>query len=295
MTLPRELLQTIRDIEIRARKVVNSTFSGEYHSIFKGRGMQFTEVRPYQPGDDIRVMDWNVTARTGEPFIKVYEEERELVMTMVVDLSASGDFGSDTRFKSEIAAQLCATLAFSAIRNNDKVGLIAFTDKVELFIAPKKGRSHALRLIREVLYFRPEGKGTDITVALDYLNRVAKKRSIAFLVSDFRAGGYDKSLKATARKHDLIAVRIVDPREEILPDAGYITLYDPETGERTVVDTSSEKLREEYAATVKYENEFRDKLFYNAGVDQVVIHTHMSYIDPLIKFFRMRERKLTRR
>ncbi len=295
MTLPRELLQTIRDIEIRARKVVNSTFSGEYHSIFKGRGMQFTEVRPYQPGDDIRAMDWNVTARTGEPFIKVYEEERELVMMMVVDLSASGDFGSDAKFKSEIAAQLCATLAFSAIRNNDKVGLIAFTDKVELFIAPKKGRSHALRLIREVLYFRPEGKGTDITVALDYFNRVVKKRSIAFLVSDFRASGYDKSLRATARKHDLIAVRIVDPREETLPNAGYITLCDPETGERIVVDTSNKKLREEYASTVKYENEFRDKLFQSAGVDQVVIHTHMKYIDPLIKFFRMRERKLTRR
>lgn len=286
-----DLPARIREIEIRARKVVNNIISGEYHSIFKGHGMEFSEVRPYQPGDDIRSMDWNVTARYGEPFIKVFHEERELVMTLLVDLSASGDFGSEKRFKSEIAAELCAVLAFTAIHNNDKVGLIVFTDKVELYIAPKKGRTHVLRLIRELLYFRPERSGTDIVSALDYLNKVVRKKSIVFLVSDFMSASYESVLRATAKKHDLIAVRMSDPREESLPETGYIAMRDAETGANIVVDTSDERLRSEYADTVKVENRNRDKMFIAAGVDQVVINTVKSYIEPLIKFFKLREKR----
>jgi uncharacterized protein (DUF58 family) len=255
-------------------------------------GMEFSEVRPYQPGDDLRSMDWNVTARTGEPFIKVYNEERELVLTLLVDLSASGDFGSDIKFKSEIAAELCAVLAFSAIKNNDKVGLLAFTDKVELFIAPKKGRTHVLRLIRELLYFRPEGSKTNIVAALDYLNKVIKKRSIVFLVSDFKALNYEKPLQATAKKHDLIAVRIQDIREEWFPDVGVVALRDAETGARIVVDTSDRVLRKEYETTIRNENEIRDRIFRGAGVDQVIINTGRSYIEPLIKFFKLREKRM---
>lgn len=281
----------IREIEIRARKVVNNIISGEYHSIFKGHGMEFSEVRPYQPGDDIRTMDWNVTARYGEPFIKVFHEERELVMTLIVDLSASGDFGSEHRLKSEIAAELCAVLAFTAIQNNDKVGLIVFTDKVELYIAPKKGRTHVLRLIRELLYFHPERSGTDIVSALDYLNKVTRKKSIVFLVSDFMSQNYESVLRATAKKHDLIAVRMSDPREESLPDAGYIAMRDAESGMNAVVDTSDRRLRAEYAKTIEEENRNRGKMFIAAGVDQVVINIVKSYIEPLIKFFKLRGKR----
>jgi len=286
-----DLPARIREIEIRARKVVNNIFSGEYHSIFKGHGMEFSEVRPYQPGDDIRSMDWNVTARYGEPFIKVFHEERELVMTLLVDLSASGDFGSISRFKSEIAAELCAVLAFSAIKNNDKVGLIAFTDKVELYIAPKKGRTHVLRLIRELLYFRPERNGTNILSALDYMNKVIRKKSIVFLVSDFMSGAYESALRATAKKHDLIAVRMCDPREESLPETGYVAMRDAETGANFVIDTSDRKLREEYSKAIEEENKSRDRMLASAGVDQVVISSDKSYIEPLIKFFSLREKR----
>lgn len=292
MTLPREILSDIRYIEIRARKVVNSLFGGEYHSIFKGRGMEFSEVRPYAPGDDPRVMDWNVTARTGEPYVKVFNEERELTLMLLVDLSASGRFGSGVKFKSEIAAELCAVLAFSAIRNNDRVGLIAFTDRVELYIAPKKGRKHVLRLIRELLYFRPEGRGTDIAVALDYMNGVLSKKSIAFLVSDFRAENYHKQLKATGAKHDLIAVRVRDPREEAIPEMGVIALRDAETGELVHLDTSDKALMDEFETAVRRENEERDRLFRKSGVDQILIDTTASYVEPLVSFFRKREKRL---
>lgn len=286
-----DLPAKIREIEIRARKVVNNILSGEYHSIFKGHGMEFSEVRPYQPGDDIRSMDWNVTARYGEPFIKVFHEERELVMTLLVDLSASGDFGSGDRFKSEIAAELCAVLAFSAIKNNDKVGLIAFTDKVELYIAPKKGRTHVLRLIRELLYFRPERSGTSIVSALDYLNKVITKKSIVFLVSDFMSGNYQSALRATAKKHDLIAIRMSDPREESLPETGLIAMRDAETGANIVIDTSDRRLRAEFAKAIEEENRDRDRILTAASVDQVVISSDKSYIEPLIKFFKLREKR----
>ncbi len=289
---PADLVRRMREIEIKTRKVVSEVFSGEYHSAFKGRGMEFSESRPYQPGDDIRTMDWNVTARAREPFVKVFREERELTLMLLVDLSASGAFGSAEKFKSEVAAEICATLAFSAIKNNDKVGLLAFTDRVELFIAPKKGRTHVLRLIRDILFFEPEGKRTDISFALEHLNMVIKKKAIAFLVSDFRAEGYDKALKATAKKHDLIVIRIVDPRERQLPDIGYITLRDAETGETITVNSSNDTLRKEYEAAVAAETAERDRLFASAGADQVVIQTDRSYIEPLIRFFKIRERRV---
>ncbi len=292
MTIPSDLLRKIRHIEIRARKAVNNVFSGEYHSIFKGRGMEFAEVRPYQPGDDIRSMDWKVTARTGQPFIKVFHEERELTLMLLVDLSGSESFGSVKNFKSETAAELCAALAFSAIRNKDKVGLIAFTDKVELYIAPKKGRAHVLRLIREVLYFQPERKGTDIAAALDYLSNALNKKAILFLVSDFKDEDFEKPLRATARAHDLIAVKIRDPREEALPDVGLITLNDPETGDTVAVDTSSKALRQEYASSVAQDTAELSKLFRGAGIDEIDIRTDQSYIEPLIRFFKQREKRL---
>ncbi len=286
-----EVIQRIRRIEIKTRRVVDNVFSGEYHSAFKGRGMEFAESRPYQPGDDVRVMDWKVTARTGDPFIKVFREEREMTLMLVCDFSGSNAFGSHERFKSEVALDLCAALAFSAIKNNDKVGLIAFTDRVELFIAPKKGRTHVLRLIRELLFYKPASKGTDIGQALEYMNRVIKKRSIAFLVSDFHAEEYKKQLPATAKKHDLVAVRLVDPREETLPDVGYITLKDAETGLPCIVNTSDKKLRDDFQRTIALETKERDKLFASCRVDQVVIRSDRSYIEPLIRFFKERERR----
>ena len=276
--------EKIRQIEIQARKVVNSLFSGEYHSIFKGMGLMFAESRPYQPGDDIRAMDWKVTARSDEPFIKIFHEERELTLTLLVDLSGSGRFGSGGKFKNEAAANLCAALAFSAIRNNDKVGLIAFTDRVELYIAPKKGRTHVLRLIRELLYFKPEGKGTDIACALEFTGRVITKKSIAFLVSDFKDKGYDKAMATIAKKHDFIAVRIFDPLEEALPNVGYVALEDAETGQRAVVNTSDPAIRKKYAEQASSANLKRSRFFAKAGVDEVVVEAGGSYIEPLVKF-----------
>ena len=289
--LSRDFLRKIRQIEIRARRVVDTVFVGEYHSAFKGRGMEYAESRQYQPGDDVRSMDWNVTARAGEPFVKTFQEERELTLILMVDMSASGRFGSREKLKSETATELCAAMALSAIKNNDKVGLIAFTDQVELYIAPKKGRKHVLRLIRELLCFKPRERGTRIGAALDYLNRVAKKKSIAFLVSDFKDFGYEKQLKTSARKHDLIAARIVDRREERLPNVGYIALRDAEVDETVVIDTSSETAREEYRERVEKDVRARDRLFAAAGVDQVVIDTGASYVNPLTNFFKTRERR----
>jgi len=287
----RSLPEKIREIEIRARKVVNSLFSGEYHSVFKGMGLMYAESRPYQPGDDVRAMDWKVTARAGIPFIKVFHEERELTLMLVVDMSGSGHFGSTDKFKSETAAEICAALAFSAIRNNDKVGLIAFTGQSELYIAPRKGRSHALRLIREILYFKPAGKGTNIRAALEFMSRVVTRKSIVFLVSDLKDEGYDKVMAAMARKHDLIAVRVFDQREEILPDAGYINIEDAETGERMVVDTSSPALREEFTKAALDANRRKSRDLAAAGVDEVAVDAGGSYVEPLVKFFKLRERR----
>ncbi|MDH5509322.1 MAG: DUF58 domain-containing protein [Nitrospinota bacterium] len=287
----RSLPEKIREIEIRARKVVNSLFSGEYHSVFKGMGLMYAESRPYQPGDDVRAMDWKVTARAGQPFVKVFHEERELILMLVVDMSGSGHFGSQGKFKSETAAEICAAMAFSAIRNNDKVGLIAFTEQTELYIAPRKGRSHALRLIREILFFKPNGKGTNIRAALEFMSRVVTKKSIVFLVSDLKDEGYDKIMATMSKKHDLIAVRVFDQREVSLPDAGYVTMEDAETGERMVVDTSDPAIREGFAKAAINANLRKSRDLAAIGVDEVAVDAGGSYVEPLAKFFKLRERR----
>ncbi len=289
--ISRELAKKIRLIEIQTSKAVNDVLAGEYHSVFKGRGMEFDEVREYAPGDEIRTIDWNVTARTGRPFVKRYVEERELTVWLMVDLSASGSFGSRVQLKNEVAAELCALLAFSAIKNNDKVGLVVFTDHIELFVAPNKGRSHVLRLIRDLLNFTPQSKGTDIAQALDYLGRVTHKKGVVFLVSDFIASNYQKPLRIVGRRHDLIAVSVADPREATLPDVGLIELEDSETGNRVLVDTSSKRVRSQYAeSAVRRRNDLRE-LFRSLSVDQVEVETGEDYVRDLMLLFRRRERR----
>jgi len=290
--IPREIFKKIRRIEIRTKRLVNDLFSGEYHSTFKGQGMEFEEVRQYQPGDDIRLIDWNVTARTGYPYVKKYREERELSVVLLVDASSSGQFGTRDRFKSDTAAELCALLAFSAIKNNDKVGLIIFTDRIEKFVPPQKGRGHVLRIIREVLYFQPEGTGTDVAGALEYFNRVIKRRSVVFLVSDFLSEGFLRPLQIANRKHDTIAVKITDPRESTFEDVGLIELEDAETSKIILVDTGSGKFRREFAARAEEDNQNLKRSFQLSDIDFINIRTDQSYIVPLIKFFRMREKRL---
>ncbi|MBN1919279.1 MAG: DUF58 domain-containing protein [Verrucomicrobia bacterium] len=290
--IPAEVLKKVRQIQIRTRRTVNDVLAGQYSSVFKGRGMEFDEVRAYQVGDDVRTIDWNVTARTGHPYVKRFVEERELTVILVVDVSASGAFGSTERLKSELAAELCALLAFSAIRNNDKVGLILFTDQVELFVPPKKGKRHVLRVIRELLYFEPARRGTDISMALDYLNRVARRHSVVFLVSDFIAGGYARHLTLANRRHDLVAVAVTDPRELTLPRIGLVELEDAETGEVTVIDTWSRRAVRRYAAAAHAQAEARRRLFARLGIDSIEINTGKPYVPELLKFFRMRERRL---
>lgn len=284
----RELLKKVRQIEIKTRGVVNQIFSGEYHSVFKGRGMEFSEVREYQFGDDIRSIDWNVSARFNHPFVKVFEEERELTVMLVVDFSRSGTFGSVRQTKNEIAAEICAVLAFSAIKNNDKVGLILFTDRIERFVPPKKGRAHILRIIRELVSFEPEGTGTNIRQALEYFNHVTKKRSIAFLVSDFIDEGYDRILRIISRRHDVIAVELADPREERLPDAGLIKLRDAETGAMRWIDSSDPKLRREFERFWQERRTARRSLFVKSRVDAIAIRVDRPYIKPIVDFFQTR-------
>ena len=292
-----ELIRRIRRIEIRTRRLVNDSFAGEYHAIFKGRGLEFDEVRPYQPGDEVRTIDWNVTARTGQLFVKRYIEERELTVMLVVDASASGQFGTVSRFKREIAAELAAVLAFSAISNNDKVGLLVFTDRVELYIAPRKGRRHVLRLIRDLLAFQPTGQGTDLKLALDMLNRVLKRRSIVFLVSDFLAPAesYRSVLQVSNRRHDVIAVTLTDPREQEWPNVGLLALEDAETGRIQWVDTSSRSWRESFTERVNELRLARQRVFRQAKVDRIDITTDAEYVTPLTMFFEKRARRLRRR
>ncbi len=290
--IPKEILKKIRRIEIRTKKLVNDLFSGEYHSTFKGQGMEFEEVRQYEPGDEIRLIDWNVTARTGYPHIKKFKEERELSVVMLVDASSSGKFGTRDRFKSETAAELCALLAFSAIKNNDKVGLIIFTDKIEKFIPPQKGRGHVLRLIREILYFRPQGVATDIGGALEYFSKVIKRKSVVFLVSDFLSEHYLKPLQIANNKHDVIAIKISDPRETTFDNIGLIELEDAETGEVFMIDTGSKEFRREFSARADEDNLALKKAFQLINLDFINIQTDQSYIVPLINFFKMRERRL---
>jgi uncharacterized protein (DUF58 family) len=290
--IPKDVLKKIRRIEIRTKKLVNDLFSGEYHSSFKGQGMEFEEVRQYEPGDDIRLIDWNVTARTGYPHIKKFREERELSVVLLVDASSSGQFGTRERFKNEIAAELSALLAFSAIKNNDKVGMIIFTDSIEKFIPPQKGRAHVLRLIREILYFKPTGRGTDIGGALEYFNRVIKRRSVVFLISDFLSEGFYKPLQIANNKHDIIAVKITDPRETAFDSIGLIELEDAETGEVYMIDTGSKEFRREFAARAQEDTFNLKKGFQLINLDFINIRTDQSYIIPLINFFKMRERRV---
>lgn len=289
--IPKEILKKVKRIEIATRGLVNDVFSGEYHSVFKGRGMEFSEVREYQHGDDIRSIDWNVTARMGHPYMKVFEEERELTVMLLVDVSSSGNFGTYERMKGEIAIEICALLAFSAIKNNDKVGLVIFTDTIEKFIPPKKGKSHVLRVLRELLYHKPEGTQTDISGALEYLNRVSKRRSVVFLVSDFISADYEKALQIANRKHDIVAITVTDPRELNMPNVGFIELEDAETGEVVLVDTTVSQLRTVYAKKASDGVRSREKLFQRINVDHIDIQTDKQYIEPLIKFFRMRARR----
>ena len=290
--ISKELAKKIRLIEITTRRAVNDALGGEYHSVFKGRGMEFDEVREYTPGDDVRTIDWNVTARTGTPHVKRFVEERELTVLLAVDLSASGAFGSRDQLKNEVAAELCALLAFAAIKNNDKVGVVAFTDRVEKFIPPKKGASHVLRLVRDLLNFEPQGRGTDLGAALEYVGRVTRRRSIVFLISDFLAHGYLKPLRLVSGRHDLVAIALVDPREEELPDVGLVELEDPETGERVLVDSSSAAVRSRFQALARVRDKERQELFRSTGVDEIRVLAGEDYVRDLMSFFRKRGRRL---
>lgn len=286
-----ELLKKVRKIEIYTKGLVNHIFSGEYHSVFKGKGMAFSEVREYQFGDDVRLIDWNVSARFNHPYVKVFEEERELTVMLLVDISGSEFFGTVNQMKKDVAVELCAVLALSALKNNDKVGVILFSNKIEKFIPPKKGRIHILHIIRELIDFQATGKGTNLSEGLRFLNNAIKKRSIAFLVSDFLDQGYDDALKIAAKKHDLIAIRLFDPREEELPPIGLLRAVDSESNQPIWIDTSNFKLRQHYYLWWNEQNSNRKKLFQRSGVDFIDIRVDQSYITPLVSFFRLRERR----
>ena len=283
-----DLLKKVRAIEIKTRGLSNQVFSGEYQAAFKGRGMAFAENREYQHGDEVRTIDWNVTARMGRPFVKVFEEERELIAMILVDVSASENFGTQCQLKRQLIAELTAVLAFSAIQNNDKIGVLLFTDRVEKFIPPKKGKSHILRIIRELLDFTPEGTGTDISMALEYLMRVQKRRAITFVLSDFMDDSFDQALSMARRRHDLVALHVFDRHERDLPDLGLVQFADPETGERKWIDTSRKKVREGYAkARRKWENQLNERLT-RCGVDVAHLATGADYVRPLMNLFKQR-------
>ena len=283
-----ELLKKVRKIEIKTRGLSNQLFSGEYHTAFKGKGMTFSEVREYQAGDDIRSIDWNVTARFNNPYVKIFEEEREMTVMLLVDVSASGEFGTQKQLKQELITELCAVLAFSAIQNNDKIGVIFFTDKIEKFVPPKKGKSHILRIIRDLIEFKPEHKKTDVRQALKYLTSVIKKRSIAFVISDFMADNFIDALKIANKKHDLIALRIYDKREMELPDIGLVKFKDAETGVLKWIDTSDKNVRLHYYAAAKKHEDKLKETFNKSGVDSADINTGEPYIKPLSNLFKRR-------
>ncbi len=286
-----ELIKKVRKIEIKTRGISNQLFSGEYHSVFKGKGMTFSEVREYIAGDDIRLIDWNVTARFNHPYVKIFQEERELTVMLLVDLSASQSFGTVNQFKKDLITEICAVISFSALLNNDKIGIIFFTDRIEKYIPPKKGKTHVLRIIRELLEFTPVGRKTNISDALRFFSNVIKKRSISFILSDFIAPEFESALKIIARKHDTIAVKIYDPMEEILPNLGLVQIYEPELDSFRIIDTSDKKIQNQY-------NEWRRNTFINIvemfqrnSVDMIKIRTDESYIAPLRNFFKMRSRR----
>ena len=283
-----ELLKKVRKIELKTRGLSNHIFAGEYHTAFKGRGMAFSEVREYQAGDDIRTIDWNVTARFNNPFVKIFEEEREMTVILMIDVSGSKNFGTQNQMKQELVTELSAVLAFSAIQNNDKIGVIFFSDKVEKFIPPKKGKSHILRIIRELIAFEPQNKGTDIGEALRYFNNVIKKRSVCFVISDFIAEGFDAQLKIANKKHDVVSIRIHDPREEELPNVGIIQMIDAETNQIKWIDTSNKNVRDSYHKNYINTEKTINQLFKSSGVDTIQLRTDKDYIKPLIHFFKRR-------
>ena len=289
--LPKEVIRKIRRIQITTSRLVNESLAGEYHSVFKGRGMEFDEVRAYQHGDDIRTIDWNVTSRTGHPYVKRYVEERELTVMLLIDASASGLFGSSGKVKGEIAAEISALLAFSAIKNNDRVGAMLFTDRIEKFIPARRGSTHVLRVIREVLYHKPEGRGTSVQKALEHLNLVVRKRAVVFLISDLLDQGFEQPLKVANRRHDVVILQIVDPREQELPDVGIVELRDAETGEIVEVDTGIRQVRQAYAANWARDRERLTKLFQSQRMDHVLIDVARPYDMPLVRFFEERARK----
>jgi uncharacterized protein (DUF58 family) len=289
---PADILKKIRALEIKTKGLVQTMFAGDYHSVFKGRGMNFEDVREYQPGDEIRAIDWNVTARLGTAFVKKFTEERELTVVLVVDVSASGNFGSVSQSKRELAAEIACVLAFSAIRNNDKVGLLLFSDRVELFIPPKKGRSHTLRIIREILFFEPAGRGTAPGLALDYLNNVVTRRAVVFFISDFQAGDFSKELAVSGRRHDFIALHIQDQREENLPNIGIITLEDAETGEQIEINTGDRGARARFNALAETQRAELNRTLRRANIDAIALRTGENYLPALRSFFKQRERRL---
>ena len=289
--IPKQILKKVKQVEIRTRGLVNDLFGGEYHSVFKGRGMAFSEVREYQPGDDIRLIDWNVTARNGSPFIKIFEEERELTVYLLVDISKSGEFGSQNQLKQEFGAEIASVLGFSAIKNNDKVGLILFSNDIEKYVVPKKGKSHVLRVIRELLYKTPKGNKTSIKNALDYLLKVAKRKSVIFLISDFIDDDYWASLKVVNRKHDLIGIRLFDPAEKLLPDIGVIKVRDPESGSSFWIDTSNVAEMEKLKTQINSDFDTFNKQAKKIGFDIISVSTNGDFVDPLISLFRRRDKR----
>ena len=291
--ISRELVKKLKKIEIFTSRLANDQLAGSYHSVFKGRGMAFSEVRQYQPGDDVRFIDWNVSARMNDTYVKVFTEEREMTVMLLVDLSASERFGSVDKPKIETVAEVAALLAFSAIKNNDRVGLILFTDRIERYVPPKKGRSHVMRVVTEILNADPEGEGTDLGVALDLLGGIGKRRTVAFLISDFIADQYEKPLKVVSAKHDLIPIQIVDPREDELPDVGLALIEDLETGELVEVDTSDLDVRADYAREAQRQRAAREHLFRRLQLDHVTVSTDRDFVRPLTELFRLRQRRLT--
>lgn len=287
-----EVLKKIRALEIKTKGLVQTIFAGDYHSVFKGRGMNFEDVREYQPGDEIRAIDWNVTARLGTAFVKKFTEERELTVVLVVDVSASGNFGSLSQSKRELAAEVACLLAFSAIRNNDKVGLLLFSDRVELYIPPKKGRSHTLRIIREILFFEPAGRGTAPALALDYLNKVVTRRAVVFFISDFQTGDFSRELSVSGRRHDFIAIHIQDQREELLPNVGIITLEDAETGEQIEINTADRTTRARFSALAEARLVDLNQTLRRNSIDRISLRTGEDYLPALRSFFKQRERRL---
>lgn len=284
----KELLKKVRKIEIKTRRLSDHIFSGEYHTSFKGRGMTFSEVRQYQYGDDVRAIDWNVTAKYNEPYIKVFEEERELTMMLVVDCSGSESFGSKNQLKSEIVTEIAATLAFSATQNNDKIGLILFSDQIELFIPPKKGKSHVLRIIRELIEFQPKSKKTDLSVALKFLSSIQKKKAIVFVISDFMTSDYEHTLKIASKRHDLTGVRVYDAREEQMPNVGIVSMVDAETGETVLVDTTSKHLRLNYEKYYKDQVKYFSETFSRSGAGVISTRVDESYVKKMLNYFKSR-------